>query len=78
MTNKVVLWVGGVITALLIAVVVVVLVLVNTLNTQAENDSYQECMASMGFERGAAPEMPKGGIEEYAKSAAEAAEFCSR
>jgi len=48
MANKLVLWVGGVVSVLLIAVVVVVLVLINTLNAQAEEQAYHECMARHG------------------------------
>lgn len=80
MTNKVVLWVGGVVAVLLVAVLVVVLLLVNTINAQAEDQRYSECMASQGFVRGEQPPpvSTDDELDAYLDDAVDAAEFCSR
>ncbi|MDR7113869.1 hypothetical protein J2X03_003771 [Microbacterium trichothecenolyticum] len=49
MTNKLVLWVGGVLAVLLVATIVLVIVLINTVSAQAEDQRYQDCMARHGY-----------------------------
>jgi hypothetical protein len=80
MTNRVVLWVGGIVAALLVAVIVVVAVLINTIQSEAENQRYRDCMASQGH----AADQPVSGVtteedlDAYIGDLVDAGEFCSR
>ena len=49
MGNRVVIWVGGVIAALLVVLVIVGVVIVNTINAQAEEQAVKDCMARAGY-----------------------------
>jgi hypothetical protein len=69
----------GIVSALLIAVIVVGVVLINTLNAQAENQQYRDCMARQGY---AADEQPAGmtrdKFDAYLEDMMAAAERCGR
>lgn len=79
-TNKVVLWVGGLLAALLVATIVVGLILVSTIRQQAAESEYRDCMARQGY---AADEPPPAvttddELDDYLDQITDAAEFCSR
>lgn len=68
--NRTVLLVGGVLAALLVAVLVVGVIILNEISQQAEADAYRACMATMGVG-------PSGTVTDIDEMV-EAAEFCSR
>lgn len=79
MTNKVVLWVGGVVAVLLVAAIIVGIVLVNTIRAEAERQAFKDCMARQGY---AADELAAPITDEkmygYIGKMTDAARFCSR
>lgn len=76
-TKKLIIVVSSVLGALLLGVLIVGIVLVNTLTSQARQESYEDCMARQGFEADAPP--PVGvDSDEYISAALEAAEFCDK
>lgn len=79
MTNRVVIWGLAVVAVLLVAVLVSVVVLVNTLNAQAAQRDYELCMSAQGYTRGEQPSVTTDAeADAYIDGLAEAAEFCSR
>ena len=78
MTNKVVLWVGGVVAVLLVAAIVVGVVLVNTIRAEADEQQYRDCMARHGFAFDEAPPAvtTDGELDQYASAISAAAEDC--
>lgn len=75
-TKRVIIIVGSVVSALLVAVVVTLVIMLNTMNAQAENDRYQQCMARHGFPA----DKPVGAVSDedaYLHAIAAAAEACS-
>lgn len=69
-TRKTVIVVGSIVSALLVATIIVVGVLIYTVNKQAESDAYRACMATMG--------VGPGGDVTDVDEMVEAAEWCSR
>jgi hypothetical protein len=79
MSNKLVLWVGGALAALLITVVIVVIVLVSTLNAQAEHQAYRDCMARHGYAADApASVTTQDELDAFSEGITAAAEACLR
>lgn len=70
-------WVSGVLGALLVAVLITVGLLLATVNRQAEEQAYRDCMSSHGF---AADSNPGGGtsLEEYGRGVIAASEACGK
>lgn len=77
-TKRVVIISSAVVGALLVAVLVVGIVLLNTVNAQADKERYQDCMASYGFEAGSPPDAGDDEVDSLIDQMVDAAEFCSR
>ncbi|MFE5408761.1 hypothetical protein [Microbacterium sp. NPDC056569] len=78
--NKLVLVVGGVLAALLIATIISVMVLINAIRAQDEEARYRDCMARQGY---AADEPPAAvttdeELDLYLDQITDAAELCAR
>lgn len=75
-TKRLVLVVGSIVSVLLVVVIVVGIVILNTMNAQAREREYRDCMARYGF---AADEHVPGttDTDTYIESITEAAEACS-
>lgn len=67
--TKIVAGVGVAVGSLILVAVVLLAVLIGTLNQQAADDAYRECMSELGVAGG-----PVTDVDEMI----EAAEFCSR
>jgi hypothetical protein len=68
-------WIVSASLAALLAIVAILLaVLLTTVNQQAADAEYRQCMDTMGINDHPAGET----VEEYAERGVEAAEFCSR
>ena len=79
MNTRVVIVASSIIGALLVAVLIVGIVLVNTINAEAEREQYQDCMARYGFaadER--VPDVSEDDLRAYVDEIAAAAEACGR
>lgn len=64
MTQKrLVLIVGGVLAALLIAVLVTLVVLLNTMNSQADQRAFESCMTQLGYPVDAPPSDADGMLD---------------
>lgn len=75
--TKLIVAVGAILAALLIAAVIVGVVILNTLRTQAENDAYQDCMARYGYVADAPPPVvSEEDQDSYIEDIAAAAEAC--
>lgn len=77
MSNRLVLIVGGIIAALLVAVVIVGIVLVNTIQADVSNRTFQDCMARQGYPADAPPPVTDDS-EAYIDGLVAAAETCDR
>lgn len=79
MNTRVVVIVGSVIAALLVAVTIALFLVLGEMQRQADNASYQDCMARYGFEADApAPPMSDDrDADAYIDSMVDAAEACS-
>lgn len=72
-----VLWVGGVVAALLIAAIVVGVILINTLSAQADQRAYEDCMARYGYAVDEPANLgPYDDTDEYIVGMAARAEEC--
>ncbi len=71
------LWIGGVLAALLVVLIVLVSVLLTTMNDRAEAEDYQACMAQMGYANNAPPALGDRTEDEFIDDIAAAAEYCS-
>lgn len=80
MTNKVVLWVGGVVAVLLVVTIIVGVVLINTVRAEADSARFRECMAAQGYSSGV--QQPEGATDDeldaWLAAGVDAAEFCRR
>jgi hypothetical protein len=75
MSKRLVLWVAGVLAVLLVAVVVVGVVLINTMNAQAERQAWNDCLARYGY---AVDEpAPPGADDDYLEGLSDAAAACA-
>lgn len=69
----------GAIAALLVVVVVLLAVLLSTINAQADQRNFEDCMARQGFSVDEqAPLMDESDASVYIDGLADAAEFCDR
>lgn len=78
-TKRLVVIASSVVGALLVVAIVVGVVLLNTMNAQAEDARYRDCMASQGFGPGSPADVTTDDqVEAYFEDAIDAANFCSR
>lgn len=75
--TRVIVIVGAAVAALLVATIVVGVVILNTLRSQAENQSYQDCMARYGHAVDApAPDVAEDDMRAYTEDLVKAANAC--
>lgn len=77
MTQKqLILTVGGIVAALLAAVLIVGILILNGMNAQRSQANYEDCMARYGFEADAPP-APGDDVDNWIDGIAAASEKCS-